>query len=143
MKRTKAILILSNLTAGLLVVSFSIGIVSKILAFKEFEYNLGATLFVKDYAEFLSYILLLIYFSALVLLCIKPLQKVGFYFSFALLSSYAIYIAVLLSVSKSMPCTCISILDKLTWKQNLNYSIVMLILIATTVLIQILKKKYK
>lgn len=144
MKRNKAILIFSNLTAGLLVVIFCTAVVSKMFGFKTFRYNLGETVGLKDWASFLSYFLLTIYLSAITLLCISRLRMIGYYLSFTLLLSYSVYIGILFSTSQAMPCTCIGILDRLTWKQNLICSIVMLILIsATVVMLSIRQDEYK
>ena len=140
MKRTKAILIFSNLTAALLVVTFSTAVVSKMFGFTAFRYNLGETSGLKDWAELLSYFLLSLYLSAIILLCVNRLRMTGFYLSFTLLLIYSVYIGILFSTNQAMPCTCIGILDKFTWKQNLIFSVVMLIIISITVLMQHLHK---
>lgn len=133
MKPKTATQISLNLTAVVLVSTFSTAVVSKMFGFMAFQYNLEQASNLKHWGEFLSYFLLSIHLSAIVLLCLNRLRMAGIYLSFTLLLSDSIYIGILFSTNQGMLCSCIAILDKLTWKQNLIFSVLMLVLIFVTV----------
>jgi hypothetical protein len=79
---------------------------------------------------------------AIVLMLIVPRWRLkGFYATLALMILFTVYIIVLFSIDKELPCSCGGIIALLTWKQHLVFNCVFILLNAFAIRLQKRERK--
>ncbi|MGN7720250.1 MauE/DoxX family redox-associated membrane protein [Chitinophaga sp. 22620] len=94
-----------------------------------FMYQLRKQSLFVDYAVFLSYAVPVVELMTAILLVIRKTRIIGLWVSFFLMFSFTLYVALVLSFSKQLPCQCGGIIDTLNWEQHLILNIILTILI--------------
>ncbi|MCU7618466.1 tellurium resistance protein TerC [Chryseobacterium sp. PBS4-4] len=102
--------------------------VSKILDFENFQVQIGQSPLLSAYAGIISYSVILVEIVIALLLSFERYRKTGLYASTALMSSFTIYIYLILNYSDFVPCSCGGILEKLGWTEHLIFNLVCVVL---------------
>ena len=111
-------------------VLFSYAAMSKATGFKNFRDQLGQAPGVEGYGEPLAYGIIALQTVCIIMLCYRPLRFWGLWITLVMLSVFAGYTAVIL-IGKKLPCTCIGLLEKMDWKENLALNIGLMIIALT------------
>ena len=102
---------------------FCYAAISKLLDFENFQNQVSASPLLNGFSQFLPYVIIIVEFSIVGLLCYRKTRTTGLIGSFVLMSIFTGYIALLLSTSKNLPCSCGGILEKMSWNQHLYFNI--------------------
>ncbi len=102
---------------------FCYAAISKLLDFENFQGEVSASPLLNGFSQFLPYTIIIAEFFIAGLLCYRKTRTTGLIGSFVLMSIFTGYIALLLSTSKNLPCSCGGILEKMSWNQHLYFNI--------------------
>jgi hypothetical protein len=127
---------LVEIICALLIILFIYTGLNKLLDYKTFEFQLGRSPFIQDFAEFISLFLPAFELIIATLLIIKKLRIFGLYGSFFLMALFTIYIYAMLHYSPYVPCSCGGILESMSWNEHLIFNILFVILTTIGVLLQ-------
>ncbi|OWK72891.1 hypothetical protein CBW16_11620 [Flavobacteriaceae bacterium JJC] len=108
-------------------VLFSYAAVSKATGFKNFRDQLGQSPGLNGYGEPVAYGVIALQTATVILLCYRPFRLWGLWSAFGILAVSAGYIGTILMYSNNLPCTCIGLFEKMTWKENLVLNIGLMI----------------
>lgn len=97
--------------------------VSKMLDFENFQVQLAQSSILGAYAGLGSYGIIIAELAVAVILLIPKLRITGLFASFALMSLFTVYIAIILNFSAHVPCSCGGILESMGWKGHLVFNI--------------------
>lgn len=130
MKKCKLIIV--KFTSYFFILLFCYAAISKLSDFDNFQLQISASPLLNGSSQFLPYMIIIVEFLIAGLLCYRKTRTTGLIGSFVLMSIFTWYIALLLSTSKNLPCSCGGILEKMSWHQHLyfNMGCVILIVIA-------------
>lgn len=101
------------------VILFCYASISKILDFRNFQSQLGQSPGLAGYEIVVAYSIIFLQIITVILLCYQPFRILGLWFTFGILSVFAGYVAFILIYSENLPCTCIALFKKISWKENL------------------------
>ncbi|MBV9960761.1 MAG: hypothetical protein JO072_00820 [Parafilimonas sp.] len=79
-------------------------------------------------AVFLSWAIPVAEIITALLLFIPQFQYAGFIVSTILLTAFTLFLIVMVSFEKSLPCSCGGVIAKLTWREHIVFSLFFLIL---------------
>jgi uncharacterized membrane protein YphA (DoxX/SURF4 family) len=96
--------------------------ISKIIDYQIFKVQLSDSPVLAPIAKPTAIALPIIEFVVVILLIIPRWRLRGFYASFILMILFTIYIIVIISFSKTIPCTCGGVLAELTWGQHIIFN---------------------
>ncbi|WP_288462529.1 MauE/DoxX family redox-associated membrane protein [uncultured Chryseobacterium sp.] len=102
---------------------FCYAAISKILDFEKFREQISASPLLNGFSQFLPYTIIIAEFLIAGLLCYRKTRTIGLIGSFILMLIFTGYIALLLSTSKNLPCSCGGILEKMSWNQHLYFNV--------------------
>ncbi|WBX97028.1 MauE/DoxX family redox-associated membrane protein [Chryseobacterium gambrini] len=105
------------------VILFCYAAISKALDFENFQVQISASPLLNGFSQFLPYTIIIVEFLGAGLLCYRKTRNIGLVGSFVLMIAFTGYIALLLSTSKNLPCSCGGILEKMSWHQHLYFNI--------------------
>ncbi|OPC67336.1 hypothetical protein DSC47_01130 [Elizabethkingia miricola] len=105
------------------VILFCYASISKILDFRNFQSQLGQSPGMAGYEIVVAYSIIFLQIITVILLCYQPFRILGLWFTFGILSVFAGYVAFILIYSENLPCTCIGLFKKISWKENLILNI--------------------
>lgn len=105
------------------VILFSYAAISKVLDFEDFQVQISASSLLNGFSQFLPYTIIIVEFLIAGLLCYRKTRTTGLIGSFILMLVFTGYIALLLSTSQHLPCSCGGILEKMSWHQHLYFNI--------------------
>lgn len=111
--------------------------VSKISDFENFQVQIGQSPLLSSYAGIVSYSVIIAELLIAFLLIFPQYRIIGSYGSLGIMTSFTIYIYLILNYSEFIPCSCGGILEKLGWEEHLIFNICCVI--AATVSIFILE----
>lgn len=97
--------------------------ISKLLDFENFQDQISASPLLNGFSQFLPYTIIIVEFLIAGLLCYRKTRTTGLIGSFILMLVFTGYIALLLSTSQHLPCSCGGILEKMSWHQHLYFNI--------------------
>ncbi|TQM21738.1 DoxX family protein [Chryseobacterium aquifrigidense] len=97
--------------------------VSKILDFENFQIQIAQSPLLSTYAGITSYAVIIA--ELLISFCLMfPRYRIyGLYSSLGLMTSFTIYIYLIIHYSEFVPCSCGGILEKLGWDEHLIFNI--------------------
>lgn len=107
---------------------------SKILDFENFQVQIGQSPLLSAYAGFISYATITLELIVGLLLIFERTRLWGLYSSTALMTSFTVYIIIILNFSEFVPCSCGGILEKLGWTEHLIFNLICVILGVVSVL---------
>ena len=115
-------------------VLFSYAAMSKATDFKNFRDQLGQSPGLEGCGEPVAYGIIALQTVSVILLCYRPLRFRGLWITFGMLTVFAGYIGGILFYSKNLPCTCIGLFEKMTWKDNLVLNLGLMITALTGIM---------
>ncbi|ASE61656.1 MULTISPECIES: DoxX family protein [Chryseobacterium] len=98
--------------------------VSKMRDFENFQVQIAQSPLLSAYAGFISYATIISEVVIVLLLVIPKLRTIGLYASLGIMSSFTVYIYLILHYSDFVPCSCGGILEKMGWTEHLIFNIV-------------------
>lgn len=118
------------------VILFCYACISKILDFRNFQSQLGQSPGLAGYEIVVAYGIISLQMITVILLCFQTFRILGLWFTFGILSVFAGYVAFILIYSENLPCTCIGLFEKISWKGNLILNIGLIITTVTGIIVQ-------
>ena len=106
-----------------LILLFCYAAINKLMDFENFQVQISESALLNRFSELLPYTIIIVEFLIAGLLCYRKTRNIGLIGSFVLMLIFTGYIALLLSKSKNLPCSCGGILEKMTWHQHLYFNI--------------------
>ncbi len=97
--------------------------VSKALDFENFQVQIGQSPLLSAYAGFISYAVIIGELLIVLLLICPKTFLFGLYSATALMTSFTVYIYLILNYSDFVPCSCGGILEKMGWTEHLIFNI--------------------
>lgn len=128
------------IVAMLVILWIYVGI-SKLIEFYNFRYQLAKWTFFRPYAVFISYAVPITELLIAVLLVPRRSRLLGLWASFLLMVIFTVYVALILSFAKELPCTCGGVISRLNWPQHLILNIFLTLISLTGILL--IKKQLK
>jgi len=101
---------------------FCYAAISKLLDFENFQNQVSESPLLNEFSQILPYTVIIIEFLIAGLLCYRKTRTTGLIGSFVLMLVFTGYIALLLSTSQHLPCSCGGILEKMSWHQHLYFN---------------------
>lgn len=117
------------------VILFCYASISKIFDFRNFQSQLGQSPGLAGYEIVVAYGIISLQMIAVILLCLRNSRFLGLWFTSGILSVFAGYIAFILIYSENLPCTCIGLFEKISWKGNLILNIGLIITTVTGIIV--------
>lgn len=105
------------------VILFCYATISKVLDFENFQVQISESPLLNGSLQFLPYTIIIVEVLIAGLLCYRKTRKKGLVGSFVLMLIFTGYIALILSTSDNLPCSCGGILEKMSWHQHLYFNI--------------------
>jgi putative oxidoreductase len=113
----------SDVMATFLIFLFMYTAINKFIDLKSFETTLSLSPYLKKTSSFLAWFIPISEVLICILLFIPRYRKVGLLFATILMGIFALYIGFIISFSKSLPCTCGGVIEKMSWSQHLIFNI--------------------
>jgi hypothetical protein len=127
---------LLEIICALFVILFIYTGLNKLLDYDGFKFQLGRSPYLQNFSRPIALLLppgeLLIALA----LIVKRTRLAGFYASFFLMSLFTGYVAVMLSLSYYLPCSCGGILQALSWQGHLVFNSAFTVLAVAGALLQ-------
>jgi hypothetical protein len=117
--------------------------VSKLLDFENFQVQIAQSPLLSSYAGIVSYFVIIIEFVIVTILIFPKSRVIGIYSSLGLMSSFTIYIYLILEYSEFIPCSCGGILENMGWRQHLYFNAICVLLCFVAVIVSENNKKQK
>ena len=115
--------IINDFSRFLIVLLFVYTGSSKLLGYEVFVNQLSQVAFLKGYAGFIAVSLPLLEIAVGLLIAINPTRTYGWWLSSVLMTSFTIYVLIMLLSGNHLPCTCGGVISSMTWKQHLIFNI--------------------
>ena len=120
--------IIENISKFLLILLFAYAGSSKLLGHQLFLSQLMQIEMLKGFAEPISFLLPILEILTSIFLTIDKMQITGLWLAAFLMTIFTIYIAGMLILKSSLPCTCGGVISLMTWKQHLLFNIFFMLL---------------
>ncbi|WP_312822748.1 MauE/DoxX family redox-associated membrane protein [Epilithonimonas sp.] len=102
--------------------------VSKILDFENFQVQIAQSPVLTSYAGFISYGVIILELLLALGLYFEKTRNIALLASTVMMSSFTIYIYIILNYSEFVPCSCGGILEKLGWWEHLIFNMVCVVI---------------
>ena len=102
--------------------------IAKLLDFSVFKAQLEESPVLEPVASVIAWCLPIVEFVVCILLFFPRFRLKGLYASFLMMTSFTVYVAVLLLTSPELPCSCGGIIEELSWQGHLIFNIALIIL---------------
>ncbi|MFD2909807.1 MauE/DoxX family redox-associated membrane protein [Flavobacterium ardleyense] len=120
--------IILELICLLYILLFVYAAVSKLLDFENFQVQLGQSPMLREFVLSISYGIPVLELVLASLLLFPKTKVIGLYGAFGLMTSFSIYLFILITYSDYIPCSCGGILEKMGWEAHLLFNILFVIL---------------
>lgn len=134
--------IFDNISKFLLVLLFVYTGSSKLLAHNFFLNQLSQIAILKKIASPVSVFLPMLEIGTGLLMAFNNTQLLGFWTASLLMTGFTIYVAGMLILKSSLPCTCGGVIASMSWNQHLIFNLFFMLL-AWFGLYNLYKKSYK
>lgn len=141
MKRKVAI----EIICFLFIVLFFYAAATKLINYNGFVGQIAKSPLLTNNAEWIAWLIPVIEIAITIMLAVPATRLPGLFASFGLMTMFTLYIIVILSFSKELPCSCGGILNTLDWKDHLilNIFFVLLAMLGIKLLAEEQKSKIK
>jgi putative oxidoreductase len=112
--------------SALLILLFGYTAFSKLLSHSLFETTLSRTPFISSGAAVLAWLVPLSELAIVLLLLFPLTRRWGFWGSLVLLSSFTLYLAIMLLTASHLPCSCGGVISALSWEEHLGLNLAMI-----------------
>lgn len=109
------------------VLLWSYAAISKIIVFRNFRSQLGQSPGLEAYAGLVASGLIFLQLLAIGMICYRSYRLLGLWMTFGIVTVFTGYNGFILMDSNNLPCTCIGLFEKMTWKGNLNLNMGLMI----------------
>jgi len=114
--------IIVEIICALFVILFIYTGLNKLLDYDTFTFQLGRSPYLQNFSRPVALLLPPLELLVAIALIIKRTRLAGFYASFFLMSLFSGYVAIMLSLSFYLPCSCGGILQALSWREHLVFN---------------------
>ena len=101
------------------VLLWSYAAISKIIVFRNFRSQLGQSPGLEAYAGFVACGVIFLQLLTIGMICYRSYRLLGLWMTFGIVTVFTGYNGFILIDSNNLPCTCIGLFEKMTWKGNL------------------------
>ena len=115
--------IIPEVAGILLILLFGYAAVSKLMVYNSFVAQIGQSPILEGLSPYLAWLVPVVELAICILLIFKW-RLTGFYAATVLMVVFTLYIAAILFISPTVPCSCGGILNQLGWKSHLVFNIV-------------------
>jgi hypothetical protein len=127
---------LLEIICALFVILFIYTGLNKLLDYDGFKFQVGRSPYLQNFSQPIALLLPPGELLVALALIVKRTRLAGFYASFFLMSLFTGYVAVMLSLSYYLPCSCGGILQALSWQGHLVFNSAFTILAVAGALLQ-------
>ena len=120
--------IFNNVSKFLLILLFVYAGSSKLLGHALFVSQLSQVEFLKSFATFISFSLPVLEIVTALFIAFEQTQIAGLWLASLLMTLFTIYVAGMLILKSSLPCTCGGIISSMNWQQHLLFNIFFMLL---------------
>jgi len=117
-----------NFSKFLLILLFVYTGTSKLLGHDLFLSQISQIKFLKNIAQPISFLLPSVEIITSIFLAIDQMQRSGLWLAAFLLTIFTIYVAGMLLLKSSLPCTCGAVISSMSWKQHLWFNLFFMLL---------------
>lgn len=110
------------IASGIMILLFCYAAISKLTDFDNFQVQISASPFLNGFSQFLPYTIIIVELLIAGLLCYRKTRTMGLIGSLVLMIVFTGYIALLITTSKNLPCSCGGLLEKMSWSQHLYFN---------------------
>lgn len=114
--------IIVELAVVLFIILFLYTAISKIMDYEIFKEQLAESPVLAPFSKLIAIGLPIVEFLVTILLIIPKWRLKGLYSSLILMTSFTVYIVVLISFSTHLPCSCGGVLAEMSWKQHIVFN---------------------
>jgi hypothetical protein len=114
--------IIVEIICALFVTLFIYTGLNKLLDYDSFAFQLGRSPYLQNFSHPIALLLPPVELLVAIVLIVKRTRLAGFYASFFLMSLFTGYVAIMLSLSFYLPCSCGGILQALSWRGHLLFN---------------------
>jgi len=120
--------IIAKVSKLLLIVLFAYAGSSKLLEHQLFLNQLMQIQMLSGIARPVSFLIPAVEILCAAILAIDKMQIFGLWLAAFLMTTFAIYVAAMLILKSSLPCTCGGVVSSMTWKQHLLFNMFFMLL---------------
>src|SRR5690606_12305857 len=113
--------------ASLFILVFVYTAMSKLMAHQQFEVTISQSPLLHDVAGILSWTIPIVELVISLFLLVPTFRAVGLLLSFFLMLVFTMYLAYMLMLDTSLPCSCGGVISQMSWKQHLVFNLVLTI----------------
>ncbi len=124
MKRSTIIDIIN----GLLILLFSYAILSKLINHEMFQAQLIKFPVLDTSPALFSWLIPVSELFVILILFIPKFKLYGLYAALSLLILFTVFLILMISFDKNLPCSCGGIISKLSWKQHIAFNLFFIVL---------------
>jgi uncharacterized membrane protein YphA (DoxX/SURF4 family) len=130
----KAVII--DIISFLFIVLFLYTGINKLIDFSVFKYQIAESPVLEPVAWWIAWLIPAAEFLVSGLLLVSGWRLKGMYGALILMVSFTVYIILIMSLSKDLPCSCGGVIALLSWKQHLIFNGVFIVLAVTGVMLE-------
>jgi len=119
---------INSAIAAILILVFSYAAISKMIDIRLFVAQLDGHPLLRSVSKWLSWGLPIVELLTCSILAISKTQLIGLYAAGGLLTSFTLYLGIMLLSGNHLPCSCGGIINKLSWRGHLLLNIGLLAL---------------
>jgi len=134
---------LIEIICALFVILFIYTGLNKLLDYDGFSFQLGRSPYLQNFSRPIALLLPPGELLVALALIVKRTRLAGFYASFFLMSLFTGYVAIMLSLSYYLPCSCGGILQALSWQGHLIFNSAFTVLAVAGTLLQYRVRAYQ
>ena len=116
------------------VILLSYALIIKAGTFGNFRTQLEQVPGIQQFGKILAYSIIILQSLTIFLLCYQRSRLWGLWITFVMVTVFTGYIGFILLDSSNLPCTCIGLFEKMTWKDNLVLNIGLMITALTGII---------
>ena len=128
--------VIIDIISFLFIVLFLYTGINKLIDFTVFKYQIAESPVLAPVAWWIAWLIPAAEFLVSGLLLVSGWRLKGMYASLILMVSFTLYIILIMSLSKNLPCSCGGVIALLSWKQHLLFNGVFILLAVTGIILQ-------
>lgn len=117
-----------NIVSSLLVLLFTYTALNKLIDHEIFQAQLTRFPLLNNYSAFFSWFIPSSELLVVLLLIIPKFKLYGLYAALFLLIAFTVFLILMISFSKNLPCSCGGVITKLSWKQHIFFNLLFIML---------------
>lgn len=130
----KAVVI--EIISFLFILLFLYTAINKLIDFTVFKYQIAESPVLQPVAWWIAWLIPAAEFFVSGLLLVSGWRLKGLYGSLILMVSFTVYIILVMTLSKDLPCSCGGIIALLSWKQHLIFNSAFIVLAITGIVLE-------